>query len=734
VIQDGEQFITSELFGVNSKLTIDIYLTGGCGLNLVASLALDFGMSLEQKKGTRNANDDAAEDADRTAEGVNLSDLADILIRRRAWIFGTTIACVALAIGYLAVVTPNYTSTAQVYVDPRDRSSPKEEPGEQSSVPGDGVLLVESQLKIITSGEVLSRVVDQMGLREDPEFNGNSGLIASIKAMLGFGQSGDPELAALRNLRLATSAKRNERSFVIDISVSAHTPQRATNLANAVVNAYLTEQADTNANFNRRISEAITSQLERMRDAVSRSEQAVAAYKAANNLVGSRDRLVTGQELDEANTQLTNAKTRLNEAQARAELVESIEAGSTPLESLPEAIQSNTMMQLRGRAADASRDEAQLAQVVGPNHPALQQARAQVRDVQVAIKNEAKRIAQSVRNAAISERINVQNLQARFDSLKALAQANEKAMVPLRELERKADSNRVVYETYLAKAKTASEQEVINYTNIRLVSRAVPPDRKSWPPTTSVMAGALFGGLFFGILLALLRDALGRMGSPPTPRVRRERAELLLQRIAEIPARGRRKQLSRLRAELLAAPADHCILLVRASSDKALDLVALELALAVEKSGHQVVVVDADLKAHVVSSQLGFDQRPGVRDILAGGASIREAAHALGRTGIKIIPVGTAVLPPPNQQMRSALSAALDQVQAFGRVIIDGGELGSTPSEFGLYAMADEVVFLKAVPGDQMFDVSAQVDDLLRDCQIKAKAVFMDPASHALTA
>ncbi len=67
---------------------------------------------------------------------------------------------------------------------------------------------------------MLSRVIDQMGLREDPEFNGHSGFITSIKVMLGFGQSDDPELAALRNLRSATSVKRNERSFVIDISVS----------------------------------------------------------------------------------------------------------------------------------------------------------------------------------------------------------------------------------------------------------------------------------------------------------------------------------------------------------------------------------------------------------------------------------------------------------------------------------------------------------------------------------
>jgi succinoglycan biosynthesis transport protein ExoP len=205
------------------------------------------------------------------------------------------------------------------------------------------------------------------------------------------------------------------------------------------------------------------------------------------------------------------------------------------------------------------------------------------------------------------------------------------------------------------------------------------------------------------------------------------------QQVAEIPAGGRREQLSHLRAELLAAPENHSILLVRTSSDEALELIALELARAVEEAGQKVVVIDADLKAHIVSSRLRYDQRPGIRDILAGKVSIHDAAHMLGRTGVKIVPVGMAALAPISQQMRSTLSIVLQQAREFGRVIIDGGELGTTPSEFGLYAMADEVIFLETVRGDQRSDVSVLVD-LLRHRQIKAKAVFIDPTSHALAA
>ena len=443
------------------------------------------------------------------SNGVDVKDVIGILSRRRGWIFGVTVALCALAGLYLVVARPAYTAISQVYVDPRDRPTPKEEPSSQNSVPGDGLLIVESQLKIITSNDVLTRVVDEMTLGTDPDFNGQNSLTTRLSALLGKARHVDAALTALRNLRLRTTAKRNDRSFVIDIAVSAGTPERAEQLTNAVANAYLEEEASANADFNRRLSDAITSKLDGMRSAVSQSEHAVAAYKADNNLVGARNRLVTEEELDQTNTQLTNAKARLNEVQARVKLIDSIAAGGTQLDALPEAIQSGTIAQLHARAADISREEAQLALTNGPNHPALQVVRAQLRDVNAAIKAQVRLIAQAVRNSETTEQTNVKNLQARFETLKTLSKNNDTIVVPLRELERKADSDRAVYETFLAKAKTASEQQVVDTTNIRLISRALLPEQKSWPPTIIVMAAALFGGLALGVLSALARESLG---------------------------------------------------------------------------------------------------------------------------------------------------------------------------------------------------------------------------------
>jgi polysaccharide biosynthesis transport protein len=669
----------------------------------------------------------------RASNSVDFKDVVGILFRRKGWVFGVAAAFCALAATYVAIAPPAYTATAEIYVDPRDRPAPKDDSSIQ--VPGDGVLLVESQLKIITSGEVLRRVVDEMNLASDPEFNGQNELTSTIKSLFGLSKSEPLQLIALRKLRSNTVVKRNDRSFVIDIMVSACTPEQAARLTDAVANAFLEEQAKANTNFNRRISDEITSQLDRMRVAVGQSEQAVAAYKAANNLVGAHDRLVTDQELEEVNAQLTSAKTRLNEALARVRLIESIEAGGAALDALPEAIQSATIAQLRARAADVSREEAQLALTDGASHPALQAARAQLHDIQVAIKNEVKRIAEALRNAAASERTDVQSLQTRFDALKQLAENNERIMVPLRELQRKADSDRTIYETFLEKAKTAGAEEVVDTTNIRLISHASPPDRKSWPPTGIMLAAALFVGLTLGVVLALARESFGaRDRDPPGPSAKRTAApQPLRPQAAPSDSTSRREQLDGLSAELLAAPAGHAVLLIHASPATALGLVALELARRIDAAGRRTVVIDADLARHPVTSRLRLSDHLGIGDVLAGKSSISGAAHALRSTNIHIVPIGISRSASPDPQASLVLAAALDEARDFGRVIIDGGKVGGPLSEFGLCSLVDEVILLAPAGSVKTGDFQ-RLAERLRRRQIKAKTVIISAEPQAAAA
>jgi uncharacterized protein involved in exopolysaccharide biosynthesis len=77
--------------------------------------------------------------------------------------------------------------------------------------------------------------------------------------------------------------------------------------------------------------------------------------------------------------------------------------------------------------------------------------------------------------------------------------------VALRELERDAASKTAIYEAFLSRAKEVTEREQIDTTNVRVISPAVPPTERSWPPKTVIMlmVGAL-GGFLLGMIIAVL--------------------------------------------------------------------------------------------------------------------------------------------------------------------------------------------------------------------------------------
>src|SRR3954468_19476870 len=95
----------------------------------------------------------------RTLPGFNLLELAQLLWRRRIAIASAALigACVAVMIG--KSLTPKYSATAQLYVDPRQLQLVERDltPGAQDV---NGLaMVVESQARLITSNSVLLQVI-----------------------------------------------------------------------------------------------------------------------------------------------------------------------------------------------------------------------------------------------------------------------------------------------------------------------------------------------------------------------------------------------------------------------------------------------------------------------------------------------------------------------------------------------------------------------------------------------
>src|SRR6185437_4480515 len=116
--------------------------------------------------------------------GVDLREMTRILRRRRWIVILTTGVFVALAIAFVAIVTPRYTATSTVLID-QHRSSVADSNSNPPPPPKFGTedSIVDSQVLLIQSDAVLQRVVDQLNLTKDPEFGPHPGWLDPIKAL-----------------------------------------------------------------------------------------------------------------------------------------------------------------------------------------------------------------------------------------------------------------------------------------------------------------------------------------------------------------------------------------------------------------------------------------------------------------------------------------------------------------------------------------------------------------------
>src|ERR1700674_324131 len=173
---------------------------------------------------------DARQEPPRALAGFSVLQLTRLLWRQRAAIMMAALICACAAVAIGKSLTPKYSATAQLYVDPRELQLVDRELTPRTQDLSGLAMVVESQARLITSNSVLLRVIQDTNLDKDPEFGGESrGVMASLLGLFGIevGSAGDAKLgqmAALEALNRHINVKKTDRSFIVDIEVWSHEP------------------------------------------------------------------------------------------------------------------------------------------------------------------------------------------------------------------------------------------------------------------------------------------------------------------------------------------------------------------------------------------------------------------------------------------------------------------------------------------------------------------------------
>jgi uncharacterized protein involved in exopolysaccharide biosynthesis len=446
-------------------------------------------------------------DEDRAWRGATVADVVDALWRRKLLVLcaGLLAAFGLVVVGEL--LPQSYAARAQLLVDPRDLQMLGSEVMPRQLATDNGLAIVESQVEVLISDNVLRKAIVQVGLERDPEFIGDGqSIIGQLRALLpGAASPDDPVLTVLQKLRKQVTAIRLERSFIIDFTVQSKSREKSTRIAEAVVDAYLADQRNYRAEANAAAARAIDGGLETLEKKVRDSERKATEFRVKSGLVSANGRLVTEQQITDINNQLSTA--RVEKARAQSKYDEMTASAGAP-QSIPEALLSPTLRSLRAQLAAVSGQRAKLSTQMLPRHPAMAAVNRQESELRGQIDRELDRVVASAHHDVERATATEASLNATLETLRGELNTASGAQITMRELDRDLEVNRALYEQALARTRQAREQVRLDTTNVRVITPPVPVVQRAFPPRRLLL---LIGGFAMGlagaaILIAFLVD------------------------------------------------------------------------------------------------------------------------------------------------------------------------------------------------------------------------------------
>jgi capsular exopolysaccharide synthesis family protein len=299
------------------------------------------------------------------------------------------------------------------------------------------------------------------------------------------------------------SATNDNRSLTIIVSFISESPERAAQIANEIAQTYLEDQVLAKTRATMRASDWLGERVTKIRQDLEKSEAAVDEFRRKSGLLPVKGDTIPGQRLADLNAQLTNAHVERTRAELRLQTAR--ESGP---ETLPDIFSSTMMQALR---KDLTTINTQIADNQKySTYYRLNALDAQAGVVRKQMNQEMSKILAGLAAEVQATRKKEADLTQSFQEMESQLGDAAHSGVRLMQLQREADANRSIYETFLARYKQAAEQESLAVPDARLISRAVPPEEPLYPNKLRFLLLGIVGGLAVGAALALARENFDR--------------------------------------------------------------------------------------------------------------------------------------------------------------------------------------------------------------------------------
>lgn len=717
--------------------------------------------------GTRNL--DRVED-----EGQKVVGPREIygLLRRRFVLIAAIVLCGTMAAVAAAVLMPKtYVARSTILLEPDDPNLLDDAATPPVPLPNKAVM--DTKTDLITSRAFMGRVVESLGLVQDPRFNsylGNveepasaagGGLLAALvpdrleRALFGSPPPPAPlppmevqRDRAISALLSHLSIARSGESMAMTVGATADDPALAATIANAVTALFVEWAREQKRHDMREAVDFLRQQSTGLAANIARTESEIASFSALNDISSDpRDDLLraamaqANDQLSVARGDLTQAETRL--AQVRDQPAARTVAGDDPLLASP------VLQSLRNDEAVAMRERAQLAGNFGASHPLIQSADARLASVKALIAEEMGRILANLQN-------DVRVAQGRVDQIERdLAQSNADLRarsvyeIRLRELNRDLLTEQKLYDRVSDRLGKLDPYADVAGPGARVISVAEVPVEPFSPRPRMLVAGGLFGSLVVGFIAAMAAESVSARvhtarraaqilhvpvlaSVPELPRSLFRRRPDAVSHLCGRPTSSFARAFRPLRGACRrwnAAHREQVVLVTSSVSGEGKSTAAVGLAIAAASDGLNTVLVDLQPGTGGVREAIAFDEGTAFLGHFSGRCDLREV-HGVPHLNVaSLAPSAVDLLSGPEGRRPEDLIRALRQ--DFDMVVIDTPALLASDEAVALSEFVDAVVLV--VEADAVSeDTLREAGDLLRQADAPLIGIVMsrvDPSA-----
>lgn len=703
---------------------------------------------------------------DKVSEEETVIDLLQywrIVMMHKWGIAALVIIVTTLVAVIMKGVVPVYSAKSTMMIESQEAkvSSVEEIYGLNSS----GKEYFLTQFEILKSRRIAERVVDLLGLMEEPEFLPKEESLFSrtivelvlqpIKEMLPFLSQPDNESTVSSERadymgrqkvidavlgRIAISPIRNTQ--LVKIGFESESPELAALVANTIPSVYISGHLEAKMDMTHKATAWLSERRLVLRETLADSEQRLHQFREENDLVDSRQGVegLVSQELNQLTSQLSEARRKLSQAESIYRVVQ--DRSYRKLEALPEVLNHSTIQDIQRVEEAASRKVSELGRRYGPKHPKMVAAQAELSSVQANKRNQIKTLVAGIESEYESAIDDVDSLDRQLGAAKKSFQKVSRKATRFMELRREVDINQELYSTFLKRFTETAGSGDFSQANARITDSAIVPLNPSKPNKKLMVIMAMIISGIIGVMIAFLYEAL-HDGVRSVADVESKLSMRLLGMLPNVPHR-RKKRLSTyvffedkarafqeafrsLRTSLMLSNIESSVKIITVTStmpNEGKSTVASNLAFALGQM-EKVLLIDADLRKPSLGNMFHLPSyHSGLSNLISDTASAKECIISDEQGGIDFMPAGAMPSNPQEllgskrfEDILKALSAKYDRIILDSAPILAVGDplLLSSLSDTVLYVVKADTVSIKAVKRGlgRLMQVGARVDGIV---------------------